>query len=114
MNTFTPSEQEQRKVESIRRQYIPANENQLEKIKKLDSKVKRPGKIISYILGIAGALIFGFGMSTVMLQGSFNMGLFFGIVGLVMVMLTYPIYKGITNKRKKQYASEIIQLSNNL
>ena len=41
-------------------------------------------------------------------------GIIIGVVGLVMALLTYPMYKKILNSRKKKYASEIIKLSDSI
>lgn len=41
-------------------------------------------------------------------------GIVIGVVGLVMAVLTYPIYKKILNSRKKKYADEIIKISDSI
>lgn len=44
MNTYQVTERDQKRAESIRRQYIPREENKMEQLQKLDNKVKLPGK----------------------------------------------------------------------
>ena len=73
MNTYQASEREQRKAEGIRRQYVSREENKMEQLQKLDSKVKLPGKIVGSILGVIGALVMGAGMSLVMVWGNMTM-----------------------------------------
>ena len=41
-------------------------------------------------------------------------GIIIGVVGLIMALLTYPMYKKILNSRKKKFANEIIKLSDNI
>jgi len=41
-------------------------------------------------------------------------GIVIGVVGLLLAILNYPIYKGILNARKKKYADRVIALSDRL
>jgi len=41
-------------------------------------------------------------------------GIAIGVVGLGMALLTYPMYKGILNSRKKKYGAEILSLSDKI
>ena len=66
MNNYQASERDQKKAEDIRRQYVSREENKMEQLRKLDSRVKLPGKIAGSILGVIGALVMGAGMSLVM------------------------------------------------
>ena len=52
--------------------------------------------LLPWIVGILGCLIFGFGMSKVMVgeqtSTSLWMGIFIGCIGLIICLLNYPIY----------------------
>ena len=106
-------------VEKIRSQYIEKESTELDALRKLDAKVKRPANIFAYTFGSVSAMIMGSGMSLVMtdigatigLENAMVPGIAIGIVGMAMAMLTYPIYKRILNMRKKKYAPEILKLS---
>ena len=111
MNTYQASEREQRKAEGIRRQYVSREENKMEQLRKLDSRVKLPGKIACSILGVIGALVMGAGMSLVMVWGNMAMGLALSIPGLAVLLLGFLAYYLITGSRKKKYAAEIMRLS---
>lgn len=54
------------------------------------------GIVLAWFVGIVGALIMGFGMSKVMIdgaaQGDMIMGIVAGIIGLLICVLDYPIY----------------------
>ena len=41
-------------------------------------------------------------------------GIAVGLVGMVMALTTYPIYKKILNSRKKKYAHQIMELSDRI
>ena len=111
MNNYQASERDQKKAEGIRRQYVSREENKMEQLQKLDSKVKLPGKIVGSILGVIGALVMGAGMSLVMVWGNMAMGLALSIPGLAVLLLGFLAYYLITGSRKKKYAAEIMRLS---
>lgn len=114
MSTFSATPTEQKRAEKIRSQYIKKGESKTELLQKLDDKVKTPGKVTAYALGIIGALVMGFGMALVMVWQNMSLGLLFGIPGMVLILLVYPLYLFITNGRKKKYADEIMRLSNEI
>jgi len=107
-------------VERIRSQYENKQPTDLEKLKALDAKVKRPAKVFGYVYGSVSALIMGSGMSLVMTElGSYMenlraVGVVVGIVGLGMALTTVPIYKKILKGRKKTYAPQIHELSDKI
>lgn len=114
MNTYQVTERDQKRADSIRRQYVPHEENKMEQLQKLDSKVKLPGKIIGGILGVMGALVMGAGMSLVMVWGDMTMGLALSIPGLIVLLLAFLVSHLITSSRKKKYTDEIMQLSDDV
>ena len=105
------NENEIRKTEKIRSQYIEKENTKMDNLKKLDNKVKAPGKVISCILGVIGVLVMGAGMSLIMVENNMQTGLILGIPGMIVALLAYPVYSLITNHRKKKYKDEIIRLS---
>ena len=109
-------------VQRIRSQYIENAHTELDALKALDAKVKRPANIFGYVYGTLGALTMGAGMSLVMtdigviigLAAPIVPGIAVGIAGMCMALITYPIYKKILSGRKKKFAPEILKLSENL
>ena len=61
------------------------------------------GIVITWIVGVVGSLIMGFGMSKVMVgeasQSDMIVGLITGIVGLLICVLNYPIYAYIKSNK---------------
>ena len=105
-------------VQKIRTQYTEKQHTELDELKVLDAKVKRPANTFAYIYGSVSAFVMGAGMSLVMTEvgaviGITSMvpGIAIGVVGMGMALSTYPIYKKILNGRKKKYAPEILKLS---
>lgn len=109
-------------VQKIRTQYTEKEHTQLDALKELDKKVKRPTNIFAYIFGSMSAIIMGSGMSLVMTDiGSIIgvsepmiPGIFIGIVGMILTLINYPIYVKVLNSRKKKYADEIIKISDDI
>ena len=109
-------------VEKIRSQYTEAEHTELDTLKALDAKVKKPAMVFGYTYGSIGAIVMGAGMSLIMtdigavlgMKETLLPGIAVGIVGLVAVLTTYPIYKKILNSRKKKYAPQIMELSDRI
>ena len=109
-------------VQKIRTQYTEKQHTQLDALKALDAKVKKPANIFAYIFGVLSAIIMGCGMSLVMtdigamlgMSSTMTLGIIIGVVGLLLAVINYPIYKGILSSRKKKYAQQIIALSDEL
>ena len=109
-------------VQKIRTQYTEKEHTALDELKELDEKVKRPANMFAYTFGAIGALVMGAGMSLVMtdvgsavgIKKNTAPGIVVGILGMGMALANYPIYKKILNTRKKEYASEILELSEKL
>lgn len=109
-------------VEKIRTQYMEKENTELDVLRELDAKVKRPANIFAYVFGSIGAIIMGSGMSLVMtdigetigIGDSMVPGIIIGVIGMLMAIINYPIYKNILSSRKKKYADEIIKLSDKI
>ena len=110
-------------VQRIRAQYTEKERTGLDELKELDGKVKRPASVFAYIFGSISSLVMGAGMSLAMTdiadQIGFGIdpmlpGIAIGIVGMFMVSINYPIYKGILGARRKKYADKIIALSDSI
>ena len=62
------------------------------------------GIVITWIIGIVGALVMGFGMSKVMVENPSKtdliIGIITGIIGLLICVFNYPIYSYIKSDKK--------------
>lgn len=109
-------------VQKIRTQYTEKEHTQLDALRELDAKVKRPANVFAYVFGSISAIIMGSGMSLVMtdigssigVENSMVPGIIIGIVGMLMAIINYPIHKSILTSRKKKYADQIMKLSDKI
>lgn len=115
---YTYSASQQQEIKKIREKYAQPTqeEDKMERLRKLDESVTKPGTIVSLIVGIISALILGVGMCCTMVWADtlFIPGIFIGIVGIVGVIAAYPIYTCITKKQREKLAPEIMRLSDEL
>ena len=111
---YTYSAPQNEEIEKIRRKYAPLTsaESKLEQIKKLDSSVENGAVGYALGIGIPGSLILGLGMCCTMVWTNlFVLGIFIGIIGMLMCGAAYPIYKNTINKRRAEIAPQILKLS---
>ena len=109
-------------IQKIRTQYTEKEHTDLDELKALDTKVKRPANVFAYVFGSISAIIMGSGMSLVMtdiaetvgIRNPMLYGIVIGVVGMVMAIANYPIYKGILASRREKYADKIIALSDKI
>lgn len=106
-------------VQKIRTQYMEKQTTELDELRELDAKVKRPANVFAYTFGSISAIVMGAGMSLVMtdigamigLTSAMVPGIAIGVVGLAMALINYPVYNSILTSRRKKYASQIMELS---
>ncbi len=125
---YNYSAKEQAELKKIREKYITNQTSPelsgIEKIRKLDAGVTKKGMIVSLIFGIVGTLLMGFGMSLIMtdlkeILGSYRdtaliIGIIIGFVGMIGVIVAYPLYQHITARERKKIAPEILRLTDEL
>lgn len=118
---YTYSAKEQDEIKRIRQKYQPPVEDGMNRIRKLDAQVTQKATIVSLVLGIAGVLLMGTGMSLVMtdLGAMLNitsvagmvLGIVMGLMGIVLIALAYPTYNKTLKKERQKIAPEILQLT---
>ena len=118
-NTFnyTYSSAEQEEIKKIREKYSQSlqKDDRMERLRRLDESVERPGTIISLIIGIVSSLVLGVGMCCTMVWTDFFvLGVIVGIIGIAGIIVAYPVYVRITKKQREKLAPEILRLSEEL
>ena len=114
---YTYSASQQQEIKRIREKYAAPTqeEDKMERLRKLDESVTRPGTIVSLIVGIIGALVMGTGMSCIMVWENLLIpGVILGVIGMIGVIAAYPLYSRITKKQREKLAPEILRLSDEL
>lgn len=116
-NYEAPTIKEREEVLNIKKQYLPQEENtsKVEQLKKIDQKVKNIPVIVSLSLGIIGTLLFGVSMCFFLEWTNIKYyGIPFGIIGIIMIILAYPIHKKVTDKMKQKYSKQILELADEI
>ena len=116
---YTYSAKEQEEVKQIREKYsAPAQkEPPLERLRRLDASATKAPTVVSLLVGIAGILLLGVGMSFTMVPGweaLFVPGIAIGLAGIAGVIAAYPIYTHMVKHRREQLAPEILRLTEEL
>ena len=109
-------------VQKIRSQYTEKKTTKLDELKELDKKVKQPANVFAYVFDSISAIIMGTGMSLVMTDLGETLGMgdamvpgvIIGVIGLVLALVNYPLYKKMLGSRKEKYSEQIIKLSDKL
>lgn len=115
---YNYSAKEKEEIAKIRKKYSPEKQelSKLEQLRKLDQSVTRPGTIAALVIGIIGTLIFGTGMSCIMVWGEnlFGLGIAVSIAGIILAAAAYPAYLLRTKKQKEKIALEILKLTDEI
>jgi hypothetical protein len=123
---YTYSAKEQEEINAIRKKYadLDKQEDKMEQLRRLDASVTKKATAVALIIGVIGALVMGLGMSLVMteLSAAFGLsektamisGIVIGGIGMIPVVLSYPVYNIIVKAERKKLAPEILKLAEEL
>lgn len=118
---YTYSASQQQEIESIRKKYLPKEEDKMEQLRNLHKSAGQKAQAWAIAVGVIGTLILGCGMSLFMTDlgaslGGIAMliGILIGIAGMILVALAYPIYNRILQNERQRIAPEILRLTDEL
>ena len=115
---YTYSAAMQKEIEEIRKKYLPKEEDKMETLRRMDREAEKPGMMTSITVGTIGSLFLGVGMCCTMIWGAatwiFVLGVVIGLLGVVIILPAYPIYKKITKKQREKIANQILELTKEL
>lgn len=123
---YSYSANEQKEILKIKEKYTVKDtktvKSDYERLQELDKSASRKPLVISLTLGILGALIMGTGMSLVMtdlgeilnINNDLLIGIIVGCIGLVMVVISYPVHSFVYKREKERVAPEILRISEEL
>ena len=111
--TYSYSAKENEEAKSIREKYLPKEQTALDKAKKLDGKVKLAGRIEALAVGIIGILVFGIGMCMGLgaILGGMTLAVVLGIIGSLIMLCAYPVFKALHRSAREKYVPEILRLT---
>lgn len=121
---YTYSAKDQSEIDRIRQKYTTnPKDDKIKRLHDLDASVHSRASAASIAVGTVGALIMGVGMSMVMTEfgqffglGAYTspVGIAIGVVGLAIAICAYPLYRTVSERRRKKIAPEILSLLDEL
>ena len=111
---YTYSSIHKEEIEKIRNKYIQNQETDLDELRKLDQKVTNSATFCSILVGIAGVLVFGTGLSLGLSFGKMILGIIVSFDGLLVMGCAHLENKFITKKLSEKYGPRILELSERL
>ena len=116
--TYRALSPEQRKsAERILAEYEPKAQTPLTnfaRLQKLQNRITKTLVVFGLTMGIVGCLVFGGGLSMVLLNANVLALQIAGgglcAVGAAVMLATYPAYQGMRKRLKKKYGDEIVRL----
>lgn len=116
--TYTYSAPQQEEIKRIREKYAPPTqeEDKMERLRKLDRDVTKPGLIAALVVGIVSTLVMGLGMCCTMVWGKtlFVPGIMIGVAGILGICAAYPLYIRVTKRQRDKLTPEIMRLTDEL
>lgn len=113
--SYTYSAMQQDEVRKIYDQYIPKEENSVEKLKRLDHRATGVAVGIAVSVGVIGFLTLAVGMCYLMLWSDYSLlGLLIAAPGLAAMIAARPLYRFVAEKRRKRIAPEVLALCKEL
>lgn len=121
---YTYSAKEQDEIKRIRQKYQKQEEDSMTRLRKMDALATSKATAAALMFGVVGALILGMGMSLIMtdlakvfgMTGIANMivGIIVGLLGIILVILAYPVYSKVLKREREKIAPEILRLTDEL
>ena len=103
---YTYSAKQQEEIRNIRKKYMPEEkkEDKIKQLRRLDQSATKKGTVVSILVGVIGCLLLGVGMCCTMLwmEQFFTPGVIIGVIGIVAVTVSYPLYNRITRKEREK------------
>ncbi|MBQ8615339.1 MAG: hypothetical protein IJ415_02110 [Clostridia bacterium] len=111
-----PTSEERKEIESIRNSYIQKSDTKLklERLRKLDFRVKNVPMIVALSIGIIGVLLFGLGLTMILEWSLTILGIMIGVLSLVPIAIAHPVHIILSKKIREKYSAEILKLSDEL
>lgn len=82
----------------------------LRELRRLDGKIELPAVIRAVLVGAAGTLVLGGGLSAVLLTSGalFYIGILVGAAGLLLMSFSLPYYRKEVMRARKRHAGEML------
>lgn len=113
---YSYSARQQAEIQSIRKKYLPPEEDKMAQLRRLDKSATKKGTVVSVTLGVIGCMLMGVGMCCTMVWSDmwFVPGIVIGLAGIALIAVAYPVYNRITRKQREKIAPQILRLTDEL
>lgn len=113
---YSYSAESHKEIQTIRQKYLPREESNLEKLRRLDRQVQSAGVMPALIVGVLGALVFGVAlcMGLDVLAGGRIGAILLSIPGVAAMLAAYPIFAKISAGMRKTLTPEILRLADEI
>lgn len=114
---YTYSARQRQEIENIRKKYAPPpQQDKMARLRALDASVTQKATVLSLIIGIIGALVFGVGMCCTLVWQDvwFIPGIVIGVIGMALIGAAYPVYVHSLRILRCRMAPQILQLTDEL
>ena len=109
--TYRYTADEQREIDMLRRRYtLDAPEDDLAMLQKIDGEVTRRATIKAVVLGTAGTLVFGGGLSMVLEAHLMAPGIVMGCCGIVVMAAMPAFYERLLKRERQKAAPRVAEL----
>ncbi len=86
-------------------------ETKMQQLEALDKSVSQNATIVAIAIGLIGAMFFGVGLTCVTTWTEyFIAGIVIGVIGMIIIGVTYPIYNKMVNAKRDAVAPQILKL----
>ena len=109
--TYRYTADEQREMDVLRRRYVfDAPEDDLAALQRLDGEVTRRATIKAVVLGLAGTLVFGGGLSMVLEAHLMAPGIVMGCCGIAVMAAMPAFYERLLKRERQKAAPRVAEL----
>ncbi len=111
-----PTAEERKEIAAIRSQYTTREtaDSKLQRLRDLDARVKNTATCLGIAVGVGFCLVFGLGLSIVLVWKLWLFGILVSVIGGVGMAAAQPVYALSLKRGKKRYGEEILLLSEQL
>ena len=107
-NNFTYSAKEAEEAKKIRKSFVTGELSDIDRLRDIEKQANKNAIIPAITLGVLSALVFGTGLSLVLLStGLFALGVVIGVIGIIGMSSSYLLYTRRLKTERAKYEDEV-------
>lgn len=107
-NNFTYSAKEAEEAKKIRKSFVTGELSDIDRLRDIEKQANKNAIIPAITLGVLSALVFGTGLSLVLLPaGLFALGVVIGVIGIIGMSSSYLLYTRRMKAERAKYEDEV-------